>query len=345
MSEHPVPDSGSGLTGAGDSHTIRAVNVFLTGGTGFIGSHLIELLLARGASIIALVRDPVRAAALEGKGVRFLRGDLFSLPPLPAGIDIVFHLAGRTRSLKTADYYTVNHEGTASLFRRLKAGSGRPKVIYLSSLAAAGPSINGTPVKESDPPHPVTHYGRSKLLGEEEALRFKDEFPLVIARATAVFGPRDLDFLTYFKVINRGILATVRKNRMVSICYVRDLAEALCLCAEKELPSGEIFNIADPAPVSWEEFGLAAARALGKKAVRVRVPLGVVAAAAALSELRDRLARNPGIFNRDKYRDLKQTGWVADVGKAARMLSFRTRYPLDRALRETMDWYKAQKWL
>jgi nucleoside-diphosphate-sugar epimerase len=321
------------------------MNVFLTGGTGFIGSHLIELLLARGAGIIALVRDPLKAAALEGAGVQILRGDLFSLPPLPAGIDVVFHLAGRTRSLKTGDYYTVNHEGTASLFRHLEARAGRPKVIYLSSLAAAGPSINGTPVKESDPPHPVTHYGRSKLLGEEEALRIRDQFPLVIVRAAAIYGPRDRDFLTYFKVINSGILATVRKNRMISLCYARDLAEALCLCAEKELRSGEIFNIADPAPVSWEEFGLAAARALGKKAVRIRLPLGVVAAAAALSELRDRLARNPGIFNRDKYRDMKQAGWVADVGKAARVLSFQTRYPLDRALRETMDWYRQQKWL
>jgi nucleoside-diphosphate-sugar epimerase len=322
-----------------------AVNVFLTGGTGFIGSHLIELLQARGASIIALVRDPVKAASLERTGIRCLQGDLFSLPPIPEGIDVVFHLAGRTRSFKTADYYTVNHEGTASLFRRLRAGRGRPKVIYLSSLAAAGPSLEGMPVKESDPPHPVTHYGRSKLLGEEEALRFRSEFPLVILRATAVFGPRDRDFLTYFNVINRGILATVRQNRMLSICYARDLAEALCLCPEKEVPSGEIFNIADPDPVSWEEFGRAAARALGKKALRVRVPLGVVAAAAALSELRDRLARNPGIFNRDKYRDLKQAGWIADVGKAARLLSFRTRYPLDRALRETIDWYRAQKWL
>jgi len=321
------------------------VNVFLTGGTGFIGGHLIELLLARGASISALVRNPEKAAALQGKGVRFLQGDLFSLPPLPAGTDVVFHIAGITRSLKTADYYTVNSEGTASLFHWLQAAAGRPKVICLSSLAAAGPSIDGTPVKESDPPHPVTHYGRSKLLGEEEALRFRNEFPLVIVRATAIFGPRDLDFLSYFKVIKRGILATVRERRMVSICYAKDLAEALCLCAEKELPSGEIFNVADPVPVSWEEFGLAAARALGKKTVRVRVPLGAVAAAAALSELRDRLARKPGIFNRDKYRDLKQTGWLADVGKAARLLSFRTRYPLFQALRETMDWYKAHKWL
>jgi nucleoside-diphosphate-sugar epimerase len=151
--------------------------------------------------------------------------------------------------------------------------------------------------------------------------------------------------LTYFKVINCGLLATVRKKRMVSLCYAKDLAEALWLCAEKRLPSGEIFNIADPNPVSWEEFGLTAARALGKKTIRIRLPMGVMTAAAALSELRDRLARQPGIFNRDKCRDLKQVSWVADVGKAARMLSFRTRYSLDQAMRETMDWYRMQKWL
>lgn len=321
------------------------MNVFLTGGTGFIGSHLIDHLLARGDKVLALVRNPAKAADLESRGVECLRGDLFSLPPLPARIEVVFHLAGITRSLRPGDYYTVNREGTASLFRRLAAAPGKPKVVVLSSLSASGPSVDGRPIKESDPPRPVSHYGRSKLLAEQESLRFRDRFPLAIVRAAAIFGPRDTDFLFYFKMIARGILAAVNTSRMLSLCYAKDLAEALVLCATRDLPSGEVFNIADPVPVSWNELGEAAARALGKKTVRISVPMCAIGAAAALSEARGRLTRRPQIFTLDKYRDMRQPSWVADVTKVERCLSFRTRYPLDAALWETMDWYRERKWL
>jgi nucleoside-diphosphate-sugar epimerase len=330
---------------AGNFHTIEAMKAFITGGSGFIGSHLIDFLSAQNAEIFALVRDPEKAIELKKKNINILEGNLFSLPSLPAGIDIVFHLAGKIKSLKAVDYYTVNQEGTASLFRALLSSGTRPKVIYLSSLAASGPSDKDKGVKENDPPHPVTPYGRSKLMGEKEALKFKGTFSLIILRASAVFGPRDRDFFEYFKVISRGILPTVRESKLISLCYVKDLVEALYLCAQKDLPSGEILNIADPQPRTWEELGEAAGLAMGKKFRKVRISMGLLSMAALLSELIDRLKEAPGLFNRDKYTDLKQSGWVADVGKAAEMLSFRPRYTLEKAIRETMDWYIAQKWL
>jgi dihydroflavonol-4-reductase len=333
------------LTLAGNFHTIESMKAFVTGGTGFIGSHLINVLSARQVEIFALVRNPEKAVGLRGKKINVLKGDLFSLPSFPNGIDIVFHLAGKTRALKATQYYTVNQEGTASLFRALVASGARPKVIYLSSLAASGPSEENKRARESDPPHPVTAYGRSKLLGEEEALKFKGRFPLVIVRASAVFGPGDRDFLEYFKIVSKGILPTVRGGKLVSLCYVRDLAEALCLCAEGDLPSGEIFNIAAPEPWTWEKLGEATGLALGRKIRKVRLSMGFVSLVALLSELVEHLRGKPGRFNYDKYTDLKQPGWVADVNKAAAWLSFRPRYSLEEALQETIDWYVAEKWL
>jgi len=322
------------------------MKVFLTGATGFIGNHLVDILLDRGAEIFALVRDPAKAVWAHRRNVRLLRGDLFSIPPLPSKIDIVYHLAGKTKTHHREDYYTVNQEGTASLFRSLVAARVSPRrVVYLSSLAAAGPSASAEGIGESDPPRPVTPYGRSKLLAEEAALQHKDRFPLTIIRASAVYGPGDTDFLDFFKWINRGVLPTVRARKLVSLCYVRDLAEALDLCGRRDLPSGEILNIADPRPVTWEELGQAAGRALGRRLRRVRIPMGIFYLASALSELADRLKGKPGIFTRDKYTDLKQPGWVANTEKARRLLAFHPRFDLESGLRETMAWYREKNWL
>jgi nucleoside-diphosphate-sugar epimerase len=322
-----------------------AVKVFLTGGTGFIGTHLTDLLLAKGWEVYALARSPDKEPALREKQVRPLRGDLFSIPALPAGLDVVFHLAGKNRSLSSAHYYTVNQEGTASLFRALGRLGGRPKVIVLSSQAAAGPSWDGRPVRECDPPRPVTPYGWSKLRSEQEALRFKDEFPLTIVRACSVFGPRDRDFLTYFKLVARGFVISLKEEKEASLIYVKDLAEALFLCAGAALRSGEILNIADGRPYTWDELGLAAAAALGRKCRRVRLPKSIFYLLSVLYESGYHLTRKPGPFNRDKYRELIQPGWLVDVSKAAERLSFRPRYSLDKALRETISWYVAEHWL
>jgi len=322
-----------------------AVKAFLTGGTGFIGTHLTDLLLAKGWEVCVLARNPDKESALRDKEVRLLRGDLFSIPALPAGLDIVFHLAGKNRSLNSADYYTVNQEGTASLFRFLGRLEDRPKVILLSSQAAAGPSLDGRPVKESDPPHPVTSYGWSKLRSEQEALRFKDEFPITIVRACSVYGPRDRDFLTYFKLVARGIVLSLNEERAASLVYVKDLAEALFLCAGARLPSGEIINIADSLPYKWDELGTAAAAAMGKSCRKVKLPKSVFYLLSLLYEAGYRLTRNPGAFNRDKYRDLAQPGWLLDVGKAAELLSFRSRFSLEKGMRETISWYVAERWL
>jgi dihydroflavonol-4-reductase len=321
------------------------MKALLTGGTGFIGTHLIDLLLARDVEVHVLVRNPDKEPALLEKKLRVLRGDLFSIPALPAGLDIVFHLAGKTRSLNSADYYTVNQKGTASLFRSLSRLQERPKVIILSSQAAAGPSLGGQPVKESDPPRPVTPYGWSKLRGEQEALKFRNDFSIVIVRACSVFGPRDRDFLTYFKLAARGIVLTLKKNRVASLIYVKDLAEALFLFAQTGIPSGEIFNVGDSRTYTWDELGTAAAAALGRKCRRVKISKALLYFISLLYETGHHLKRNPGAFNRDKYRELIQPGWLMDVSKAAERLSFRTHYPLDQAMQETMSWYVTEGWL
>jgi dihydroflavonol-4-reductase len=321
--------------------------VFITGATGFIGSHLVDLLLSqKGPEIFVLVRDPNNLKWLKGLDIHVLTGDVFHVPALPGDIDTVFHLAGSTKAIKTEAYYTVNQKGTASLFETLKNRGLFPRIIHLSSLAAAGPSRGGRALREDVPALPVSPYGKSKRAAEEEALRFKDLFRLVIVRAGAVYGPRDEDFLQYFKSLKSGVLVSLRgRKRLISLCYVKDLVRALDLCARKDLPSGEILNIADSVPHSYEELGREAGRALERDLVTVCVPLGLASVAAACSSLIAQIKKKPHQLNRSKLIDMRQEGWIADTRKAEALLSFKTTYTLARGIEETISWYRENKWL
>jgi nucleoside-diphosphate-sugar epimerase len=321
------------------------MKVLVTGGTGFVGSHLIDRLLEDpDTEVHALVRNPAKARWLEGRErVRFLEGDLSRVPELPSGLSVVFHLAGLTKTHKSSEYYTVNQAGTASLFRALAGRTEAPRVVIFSSLAAGGPSSPGRPSREDDPPRPVSPYGISKLRGEREALAFRDHFPLVILRSGAVYGPRDEDFLEFFRYVRSGFLPLYGSGKKsLSLLHVRDAVRAILLAAGTGAPSGEIVNIAGSEPSTWDEVGETAARILGRKVVRVRIPgwaaFLVCATAGGVGRLRGRATA----LNLGKYEDMKPDGWVADVRKAREALGFESRISLEEGLRETLDWYVRQ---
>lgn len=322
------------------------MNVLVTGGTGFIGTHLIERLLELRAEVFALVRDPGRASFAKEASVHLLKGGLFDIPALPSNLDCVYHLAGLTKSLKAASYYTVNQRGTASLFDALTRQRQFPKVVVLSSLSAGGPSDGSSGRRESDPPAPVTAYGESKLRGEEEALARRDRFPVTILRVGPVYGPRDTDFLNFFKFLKRGLMPVIGiDQKLVSLCYVKDIVRALELAGGALLDSGEILNIGDPVPHTIEDIGRAAARALGKRVKKIVVPKSIALGASFIQELLSAVTGKPHIINRDKVQEYLQAGWVADVENARHKLSFVTGFSLDEGIRETIRWYQDAGWL
>jgi len=258
-----------------------------------------------------------------------------------------FHIAGITKARKLADYYTVNQHGTASLFQTLQRQKISPrKIIYLSSIAASGPSAEKIPIKENDKPHPIHPYGESKLLGEKEALKFRNNFSLIIIRVGAVFGPRDKDFLSYFKIINKGILPSLAfKRRRLSLCYIEDLVHAFDLCLQKDIESGEIFNIADPQPYTWDELGREAGKILGKKLFSVKFPLCLLYPIALISEGLSNLRKRTTTFDRRRLREMRQPGWIIDTKKAEERLAFSLKFSIQEGLQKSLTWYIDQGWL
>ncbi|MFI5403683.1 MAG: NAD-dependent epimerase/dehydratase family protein, partial [Planctomycetota bacterium] len=141
----------------------------VTGGHGFLGSHLVDALLDRGVRVRCLLRPGRPESLFSGRPVEVVRGDLRAADGLAAaveGADLVFHVAGLIAARSPAEFHEVNAKGTARLAAAVAARGPVSRFVLVSSQAAAGPSLDGRPVTEDRPPGPLTHYGRSKLAGE-----------------------------------------------------------------------------------------------------------------------------------------------------------------------------------
>jgi nucleoside-diphosphate-sugar epimerase len=327
-----------------------ARRVLVTGGTGFIGSHLVERLLRNGYDVTCLVKDPRQLRWLEGMEVRLIQGDCTQPESLAAaleGVSLVFHCAGVTKAKHIRDYYFVNHLGTKNLLEACaRYNPDIEKFVLVSSQAAAGPSRDGRPVNDSTTPQPVSDYGRSKLLAENETRGYKDRFPVVILRPTSVYGPRDTDVFELFRWASRGLtLEMTGGDRYLNLCYVEDLTAALLLSAEQNTESGSIYFVAENRSYSWSEFRTLLLSTGGVKAHTIKLPYGAAYLLGIIAEIGSRFSVKPALLNRQKVREAAQRYWLCDTDKIENDLCFRAEYPLQKGLELTWKWYRKNSWL
>ena len=326
------------------------MKALVTGATGFIGSHLVEALVHRGAQVRCLVRDKTRLGWVKDLPVEFVVGNCQEKNSLIQGVtdvDQVFHLAGVTTAVKEKTYFEVNALGTENLVHACIENNTRlQKFIYLSSQAAAGPCRRGERKRESDPCEPVSPYGKSKLLGEELALSHSHELPLLILRPCAVYGPRDKGFYALFECLSKGIKPCLSDHdQHISMCYVEDLVRAILLAAETQTEKGEILFLADGQDYRMEEVAEILAQAMGISALQLRLPKQLLFGLAFLAECVSRVSGKPSILSRGKVEEMIQKNWLCDITKARALLAFEPRISLARGAKLAVDWYKKENWL
>ena len=323
------------------------MRALVTGGTGFVGSHLVEALHRRGDTVTALVRSPRKAASLERLGARIVAGDLHAPAALAAAVegqDVVYHVAGLVAARDEAEFLRANRDGTAALLAAAERGGASPRFVLVSSMAAGGPSPRGTPLRGEAPARPVTAYGRSKLAAEEVVRRAG--IPWTIVRPPTVYGPRDVEVLKVFRIARSGIGPVFGDgSQELSAVHAGDLADALIAAGTSGGAAGRTYYACHPEIFTSAELVRRIGAAMGRRVTLVRIPLPVGRAALAVTELAARIARQATILTRDKANEFFQEAWTGDPAPLTRDTGWTAGRDLTAGLAETYAWYRAEGWL
>ncbi len=333
--------------------------VLVTGASGFIGTHLVAALAARGDDITCLVRRTSEVGRLQAFGARMAFGDVTDFDTLPTAVaakDFVYHLAGRVMALNGRQFLDVNRRGVANVAKACARQTTPPVLVHVSSLAAAGPAIEGRARVESDPPAPVSNYGRSKRAGERVAEVFADRVPTTIVRPPIVLGEGDRLGLALFRSVLRFHvhLAPGLKSPRYSVIHADDLSQLLILAGERgrRLPAkdecaggaGYYFAASDADP-TYADLGRLIASSMEQRTLVIPALKRVLRVTAVTGEVIGQIRRRPKVLNLDKLREIAAGSWVCSAQAAKEQLGFSVSLPLVDRLRQTAEWYKREGWL
>ena len=326
------------------------MKAFVTGATGFVGSHLVDLLLENGFEVSCLKRKTSSVKWLEGKKITYIDGDLYSNEALEMAVkdvDYVFHVAGVVKAKNKEGFEKGNNLATKNLVEiTARVNPNLKKFVHVSSLAVCGPNLGNEPLTEDYIPRPITTYGRTKREAEKEVLKFRDKIPVVIVRPPAIYGPRDTEILVYFKTFQGGLNSIIGfDDKYLSLLHVKDVVMGIYLAAIKETKSGSVYFIASDKEYNWDEIGRAASKVMNKKAIKIRIPHFIVYTVGAITEFFYKFSKNAPTLNLEKCLDITRSGWFASNLKARKELGFLQSFQLEDGFSDTYEWYKKNGWL
>jgi 2-alkyl-3-oxoalkanoate reductase len=325
------------------------MTVLVTGGAGFLGSHLTDLLLARGEKPRVLIR-PDESVAVSTRGeVDVRRGDIGDRAVLDAalrGVDRVLHCAARCGPWgPPAEYESTNVRALETLVRAaLAADVGR--LVHVSSITVHGNDVRGAadetaPLREE--PNP---YSRSKVAGERllERMIERDDAPVTIVRPGWIYGPRDgASFARIARMIEKGQMMMVGDGENhLPLIYARDAAQGVLLASEAAPAVGRSYLLINDEPVTQRDYVTAIAAELGAPAPTRHIPYRFGLTLGAAAETLGRLTR------RRKAPPVMRYGMQLlggenrfTITRARHELGFTPRVDLAEGVRRSVAWYRA----
>ncbi len=321
----------------------------VTGANGFVGSHLVDLLIEKGYTVRAIIRSTSKTKWLDDKAVELHRCGLLDIEALSkafTGANYIFHIAGSVRVKDFDAYYRGNVMLTQKVLEAaLPHASSIEKIVVTSSLAAGGPATATRMIKEEDEPKPVSWYGKSKLAQEQLCKSYFNKLPINIARPPVVYGPRDTEVYLFFQSVKRGLVPIAGyNNQHISIVHVSDLVKGLLTLATGNT-KGQVYYLCNKEQYDWHILGDTAKEVMAKKALKVRIPIALIKVIAAFGDLGTRLTGNVPTLNGQKVLEIIQEAWTCSPDKAKTELDFETEIDLRSGFEQTIEWYKKEGWL
>jgi len=318
----------------------------VTGATGFLGRNLVAFLLEKGWNIVCLVRPKSRHEHLKVAGVRLVYGDFTQVEALRdavSGVDVVFHLAAATAAVSFEKMMEINHDFTENLVKVCVEQAEKPVFMYVSSLAAAGPSTSQRPHVEDEPCEPVSWYGKSKFAAETMLRKYADELNITVIRPPMLFGPFDHEVSQWINAIRKSgifFIPFLRSFRF-SMAHAEDVCQILFLAVEKgeRLPDPEntdlrsigtgIYYVSQTEHPTYMEMGRLFGTALGRKFTFI-LPITPIALwiACKFMDLRLKFTGKLHTMNSDKFREVMAGSWSCSADKARNQLGFQNAHTL-----------------
>lgn len=348
----------------------KGMKILITGASGFIGSFLCEEGLKRGMETWAGMREHSSRRWLQQERLNFAFLDLTDADRLRKGLakykekvgrwDVIVHAAGATKCLHREDFFLHNYDCTRNLVNTLDELDMLPEqFLYVSSLSVLGPigeemNADGTynDMTADDTPQPNTAYGESKVRSEqflaEKRIKTDGRFHYTLFRPTGVYGPREKDYFMMAKSIKQHVdFAVGYKRQVLTFVYVRDLVSAIFAAIGKnEVANGKTYLVSDGHNYDSRAFSDLIQKELGVKGVlHIKAPLWLLRVISGVAEWFSHLTGKPSTLNGDKYRIMRQRNWQCDISPIRHDLGFEPEWPLERGVKECMQWYKDNKWL
>jgi dihydroflavonol-4-reductase len=321
------------------------MRAFVTGGTGFIGRHLVRKLRERGDEVAVLVRTPAKAAGLRELGCELIEGDLSDTDAIRHGVqdrDAVFH-AGATYKvgIPKSEHAAMRDANVGGTERVLDAAieAGVPRIVYVSTGNVYG-NTRGEVVDETyvrpQPPEFLSYYDRTKYEAHQAALeRIAAGAPIVIVQPGGVYGPDDPSELG--NMIDQTRTGKL-KLRMFpeagfNFIHVEDVAEGILLAHDKG-QTGQSYNLSGEKATIGDLVDKTAALS-GRKAPRVKMPAGLMKLGIPIGPVVGKLMGFPPNLAELIRTSNGVTFWMTDE-KARAELGLRTR-DLDSGLKQTLS--------
>jgi len=329
-------------------------NLLITGASGFIGSHLIDEALKQGYSVFAAVRQSskviipefadVAVVQLDYYNQTMLVGQLTSLKQQYGRFEYVIHNAGITRANKVDEFNEVNNLLPQKLVLALVASQNIPdKFLLVSSMAAFGPGDQKLkpPITISQPMNPISKYGDSKKAVSRYLLS-QSPIPFLIVYPTAVYGPRDKDFIEYVKLIKRGLEPYLGLYRQVlSMVHVSDLSFAIVGLLQKGRSNGQ-YIVSDKKNYDKKELGAIIKDILKKKTIKLFIPVTPVLWIAMLIEVIYKMVapNKTPLLTKEKINEISAANWSCDASEVWQVLGTEPQFDLKSGMQQTIDWYR-----